>query len=341
MTPTFRLLADALDITDRILPHLISLTLTDNAGVQADSLTLVLADAAKATVIPEPDTILRLSLGFKGHPPRDMGSYSLDEVKWSDPPAQFSLTARTASHSDQGTPGDLAPMQTKKSRSWEAGTKLTDMVARIAAEHNLKPRVGASLRAVVLPHIDQTDETDLNLLQRIVTDRGGWVKIAYGEIALVTAADAQAAAKAPVDPTAPPPLTIRPGGYTRIDWTNKKRQIYKRVVAVWRDADAATDREVVAGDLDPTAPTDRLRTPYPDEATAITAARSRLDAVLRDGKTLNVTLPAPEDMSPSADAPVVIAGVAAQIDGQWMPKTVTWNLSRSGLSVTIQCETSG
>ncbi len=73
---------------------------------------------------------------------------------------------------------------------------------------------------------------------------------------------------------------------------------------------------------------------------AIVVARSRLDTILRDGKTLNVTLPAPADMSPSADAPIIIAGIAPQIDGQWTPKTVTWNLSRSGLSVSIQCETS-
>ncbi|RRJ96872.1 hypothetical protein Ga0100231_024200 [Opitutaceae bacterium TAV4] len=354
MTPTFKLIArvkkedgttvEEKNITESILPHLLSLTITDNAGFQVDNLTLVLADTARATVIPEPDTILSISLGYmEGGRPRlrEMGEYALDEVKWSDPPPQFTLTARTAVHSDQGTPADLPPMQTKKSRSWEVNTKLADMVAKIADEHAMKPFVGRSLQKVILPHLDQTDETDLNFLQRVVADRGGWVKLAYGHIATVTAADAQAAAKAPASPTAPPPLTIRPGSYTSLDWTNKKRSTFTRVIATWRDTDGATDREVVIGDLNPEAPTDRLRTPYPDEATAIAAARARLDAILRDGKTLNVTLPAPANMSPSADAPVVVAGIASQIDGTWMPKTVTWNLSRSGLSVSIQCETSG
>ena len=349
MTPVFRLLAlvkspdgktiEEKNITARILPHLVSLTLTDNAGLQADTLNLVLADTAKATVIPEPDTILRLSLGFKNGTLRDMGDYALDEVKWSDPPAQFSLTARSAVHSDEGTPAGLPPMQTKKTRSWEAGTKLADMVAKIATEHALKPFVGASLQNVTLPHTDQTDETDLNLLQRIVAERGGWAKVTHGLLSLVTNAAAEAAADHVPASDAPAPHTIRPGGYTSIDWTNKKRQHYRRVIAVWRDMDAATDREVTVGDASPDAPADRLRKPHPDEQTAILAAKSRLEQIAREGKALNVTFPAPSDMSPSADAPLIISGIAPQIDGRWMPKVVTWSLSRSGLACAVQCET--
>lgn len=340
MTPIFRLRADAADITANILPCLISLTLTDNAGDQADTLTLVLADKGRATVVPQPDTILKLALGYKGGVLRDMGSYAVDEVKWSDPPPQFSLTARSVAHSDQGTPAKLPPMQTKKTRSWEAGTRLADMVAKIAEEHALTHLVGASLQPIVLPHTDQTGETDLNLLSRLVTERGGWVKVVHNTLVLVTVADAKEAAKiAPVS-SAPRPLEIGPGQYTRIDWTNKKRQHFRRVIATYRDIEAATDRQIIAGDTDPNAPTDILRKPYPDEQTAAIAATARLEQVAREGASMNVTLPAPTDMSPSADAPVIIKNIFPQINGQWMPKTVTWTLSRSGgLSVAISCET--
>lgn len=341
MTPIFRLRADATDITERILPFLISLTLTDNAGDQADTLTLVLADKERATVIPEPDTILRLFLGYKDGVLRDMGSYAIDEVKWSDPPAQLTLTARSVAHSDQGTPFSLPPMQTKKTRSWEAGTRLADMVAKIASEHALKHIVGDSLQSVILPHTDQTEETDLNLLNRLVSERGGWAKIVHSTLVLVTAADAQATAKITPPTKAPPPLTIVPGQYTSLDWTNKKRQHYRRVTATYRDIDAATDRQITVGDPDPKAPADILRKPYPDEQTATIAAKARLEQIARDGKSLNVTLPAPLDMSPSADAPVIIKSISPRIDGQWMPKTVTWNLSRTGLSVAIACESGG
>ena len=335
MTPVFQLTADGQDITSNLLPNLLSLTLTDNAGDQSDTLTITLSDTACATVLPEPDTTLKLALGFKGHEIRSMGTFTVDEVAWEDPLPQITITARTATYSDEGSPGEIEAAQTKKSRSWEAGTRLADLVAKIAAEHSLKPYVGASLQSVVLPHTDQTDETDLNLVQRLARDRGGFAKLSHGNLIVVTSADVKAGAENSTAPT----MTIKRGEYTRLRWTNKKRQHFRRVVAVWRDTAAATDREVVAGENDATLPTDRLRNTFPDEASAAAAATSRLEQAKREGKSLTLTMPAPASMAPSADAPITISNVAGSIDGKWQPKTVTWTLSRSGLTVAFDCET--
>lgn len=349
MTPAFQLTALVKspdgkttvekNITARILPHLISLTLTDNAGEQADTLKLVLADTARATVIPEPDTILSPSLGYKGGTLREMGSYAVTEVNWSDPPSKLTLTARSVVNSDEGTPADFPAMQDKKTRSWEAGTRLADMAAKIAEEHNLKPAVGASLQSIVLPHTDQTSETNISFLNRLVNARGGWVKVVREKLVIVTAADAKLAAGKALPADAPPPISISPGQYTSLDWKTKKRWKFSRVTATYHDIDAAADREIAVGDPNPKAPTNSIRDPFTDEQSATAAARALLEQTAREGASLNVTLPAPPDMAPSADAPVTIKGISPRIDGQWMPKIVTWSLSRSGLSVSIACET--
>lgn len=58
-------------------------------------------------------------------------------------------------------------IQSQKSRSWKAGTTIGDMVRRIAGEHRLQQKVSASLAAIALPHIDQSAESDMNLLHRL------------------------------------------------------------------------------------------------------------------------------------------------------------------------------
>ena len=338
MTPIYKIEADGQDITAAIQGGLLSLTLTDNLGAAADTLSIRIAALAGALIIPDPDTTLRVSLGYAGGVLRLMGTFTVDEVEWENPPEALSISAQSAVYSDEGSPAEFAAFQTKKTRSWENGTKLADIVAKIASEHSMQSFVSQSLTDVVLPQTDQTDESDTHFLARIVASLGGCAKIAHKCISAVTAPDVYAAAAAASSDE--PALKIGPYGYTRIKWGSRKRQYYRRVVAVWRDVAAAVDREVIVGDTGEGLPEDRIKGTFPDAATATAAASARYNQVQRDGKTLELTIPAPADMAPSADSPVEISGIGAHVDGTWLPRSVSWTLSRAGLSVMLRCEAS-
>lgn len=336
MTPAFQVTADGKDITAAIQSGLLSLTLTDNLSVVADTLAIRIADKDRSLIVPDPDTILKVSLGYVGSL-RMMGTYMVDEVEWEDEGAPaITISAKSAVYSDEGSPAEYAAMQTKKSRSWANGTRLADIAAKIASEHSMTAWVGKSLASVVFPQLDQTDESDPHFLQRIVSQVGGFVKIAHKQICIGTRADVTSAAAA--NSATPSALTIEPGGYTRIKWRSRKRQWFRRVVAVWRDVAAAVDREVVVGDTGDGLPEERIKGTFADADSAAAAATATYQRAIRAGKGIEVTLPAPADMAPSADLPVTIAGVGAKVDGKWYPTAVVWTLSRSGLTVTIRCE---
>ncbi len=101
---------------------------------------------------------MTVELGYEGLGRVRMGRYAVDEVELSGPPA--TLTVR-------GTAADMrSGAKQRKTRSWE-GVTIGGLVRTIAGEYDLTPRVTRGLAGVRLPHLDQTDESDLHLLTRL------------------------------------------------------------------------------------------------------------------------------------------------------------------------------
>ena len=57
--------------------------------------------------------------------------------------------------------------QTQKTRSWPVNTTIGAMVSKMAGEHGMTPATSPELANVQLPHIDQSAESDINLLVRL------------------------------------------------------------------------------------------------------------------------------------------------------------------------------
>jgi phage protein D len=182
LKPTFRVLANSKDITDTIAARFISLSLTDETGVTSDLLEIVLADdPAQPIQKPPKGAELEVFLGYDGQAQR-MGMFVCDEIEFEGWPMQMTIRARAAVFDK--TPAGKADLQTQKTRSWDKGTKLGDMVAKIAKEHGMEPAVADSLKSIPLPHIAQSDESDLNLLVRLAKKYDGAVKPADGKLVL-------------------------------------------------------------------------------------------------------------------------------------------------------------
>ena len=134
---------DGADITQRIEKRLISLTLTDNRGFEADQLDIELDDADGQLQLPRRGVQLTLALGWQGEPLISKGSYTVDEIEHTGAPDKLVLRARSADFRET--------LNTRREKSWHK-TTVGDMVKEIAAGHKLDPALGEDMAKMAIDH---------------------------------------------------------------------------------------------------------------------------------------------------------------------------------------------
>jgi hypothetical protein len=334
--PTFRITTNGDDITAMIRERFVSLRLVDKAGNDSDQVTLVLADHDPTAPIslPAAGAELEVALGYDDSV-EALGTYVVDDIELTWPPNQLRITAKAAplAESASGEGSTRLMLQTKKTRSWEAGTTLGDMVSTIAAEHGLGAAVQPAIAGTVLPHIDQVDESDMNLLTRLAADYDAIAKPAGGRLVISRRGSSRAAT-----PEAPPlpTVTLTPDRVSQGRMKLSKRQAAGSVVARWRDTDAAETMEVVVGEGEPV---NRLATTYPDEAAARAAAQAELRRGQRGEQRLELTLPG--DPRLMAEGRLVLEGFREGADGEWLITSVEHQLDDAGYRCRVQAELPG
>ena len=178
MTPAYRVLADDNDITTAIRHRLLSLRVTDEAGYQSDAVEIQLDDRSNKIALLRKGVKLDVALGYEEIGLAAMGLFAVDEIELNGPPDAFTIRAKAA---------DMrGSLKQHKTRSWDQ-TTIGSLVAAIAAEHGLESRVGETLASVAIEHIDQTEESDLNLLTRLSKQYDAVAKPAGGSLLFVLA----------------------------------------------------------------------------------------------------------------------------------------------------------
>lgn len=94
--PTYRLKIGDRDITPAVDARLISLTLTECRGEEADQLDISLTDHDGALEIPGKGRELQLAIGWGGTDLVDKGTFIVDEAEHSGTPDQVTIRARSA-----------------------------------------------------------------------------------------------------------------------------------------------------------------------------------------------------------------------------------------------------
>ncbi|QMP19188.1 transcription regulator [Pseudomonas phage Persinger] len=319
IAPSWRILADQADITATIAQRFISLTLTDAVGMESDTLEITLSDNDPMAPIAIPPTgaELQLFLGYDGFT-LPMGMFVCDEVELAGWPGEMVIRARAATYDK--SKGGKSDLQTQKTRSWPKGTKLGDMVAKIAKEHGMEPAVAASLKSIALPHTDQADESDINLLVRLAKKYDAVVKPAGGKLVLAKRGESKS-----VSGEALAPVFLEPADCASWRMVLAKRETAGMVVAYWHAVKQAKRNEVKVGKGEPVR---RLKQYYPTEEMALAAARADLARRERGQETISLTVTG----SPliAAEAPLTLAGFRPGVDGQWLISRVTHRLDASG-----------
>ncbi|MBJ3641499.1 phage late control D family protein, partial [Salmonella enterica subsp. enterica serovar Weltevreden] len=114
LTPDYMLMLDSRDITGNISDRLMSMTLTDNRGFEADQLDLELDDADGKIVLPRRGAVITLALGWKGQPLFPKGAFTVDEIEHTGAPGRLTIRARSADFRET--------LNTRREKSWHKTT---------------------------------------------------------------------------------------------------------------------------------------------------------------------------------------------------------------------------
>lgn len=326
--PSYLVTANGADITPLISSRLIDMVLTDAVGMGSDLLEIRLSDADLLAPVQLPQTgaEISLSIGIDGiYQP--MGLFVFDEVELSGWPGEMTIRARAAVYDN--SKGGKSNLQTQKTRSWPAGTKLADMVKKIAGEHGLEPKVAQSLQSIGLPHIDQADESNINLLIRVAKKYDAIVKPVAGKLVLAKCGESKSVSGETLSP-----VVVTTANCTNYRMTISKRETAGMVVAYWHAVRTAKRKEVKVGKGEPVR---RLRNNYPTEEMALAAARAELQRRERGEQTLALSVIG--DPSIVAEAGLQVYGIRPDVDGDWLITRVTHTINAlTGYVCDIEAE---
>ena len=323
MTPDFRILANGNDITDKIQRRLLSLRVIDEAGFKSDSLDITLDDRDHALELPAVGATLDLALGYKDNLVQ-MGIYTVDGVRLSSPPAKMQITAKAANFAGNNNLGHL---QTQKTRSWEAQT-LAQLVNAIAGEHNYRAVVAKEFESIKLNHIDQTYESDINLLVRLATEHGAVIKVTSERLCCVKEKEAEKAngQAMPTTPIAQQQVTS-----WNVSYTNKSN--FAAVETRWHDKKVAKTLTFQTGDGKPVYQHTQI---FASEDAAKSAAYAQLKRFAQNNSKLSLKLIG--NMEMAAERKIELGGFREGVDGLWVCQSVTHELTGSGFVTQIQAE---
>ncbi|MBN4078884.1 phage late control D family protein [Gammaproteobacteria bacterium AH-315-C21] len=329
MNPAFRIIADNTDITAIIKSQLKMLSITDQAGHESDVAQIQLDDNKNKIALPARGINLAISMGFEGtaafgRQPGvfNMGRYTVDEVLLGGAPDIMTINAHAADMRKE--------LKTRNDRSWSSIT-IGDIVKTIAAKHQLKPGIGPGLENIVVPHVDQTDESDLHFLTRLARDYNAVAKLNGGFLLFAIKNAGQSITGAALTP-----LTIDKSQVSNYSVTLADRNRYESVVAHYQDYETGERISVRAGEGSPSY---SIRHPLPDHDRAMAAAQSKLDALRRGASSASLTLKLgmPEIAS---ESPVKLTGFRSGYDADWVIQTARHKIdASSGYTTTVSLET--
>lgn len=282
--PAFEVTAGGADVTRLVRDNLLNFRLTITSDRTSDTLEIELSDADARLALPTAEREMRVSLGYQDDGLIDMGVYFHDESELDLEPRRLVVRATAADFRRRST------LKAPKRRAWD-NVSLGSLVATIAAEHGYRGAVPPSLSSIVIPHIDQTAESDLHLLRRLSRQYDATFKAVGGSLVFAPRGSGRTARTGQAMPTVRLAPAARRGGVRSVlsaRYAVKGRPRYGAVVAAYQDVASASLVHVKAGTGTPVY---EIREPLPDRAQAEAAATARLTRYARQTREVDLTVP--------------------------------------------------
>ncbi|MFG1173866.1 phage late control D family protein [Erwiniaceae bacterium CAU 1747] len=344
-SPAFSITIEGKDVTTALDMRLMSLTLTDNRGFEADQLDLELDDADGQIVLPRRGAVIQLALGWKGQPLFPKGAFTVDEIEHSGAPDRLTIRARSADFRQT--------LNTRREKSWHQ-TTLGDVVKEIASRHSLKMALGKDLTDKALDHMDQTNESDASFLMKLARQYGAIASVKDGNLLFIRQGQGRTASGKPL-----PVITIERkagdghhfsladrGAYTGVvaSWLNTREPKKKETTRVKRHSKkTAKSKEPEAKQGDYLVGTDEnvlvLNHTYVTRSNAERAAKTQWERLQRGVASFSLQL-AEGRADLYTEMPVKVKGFKQPIDdAEWTITTLTHNVSPdNGFTTSLDLE---
>ncbi|EOY5722186.1 phage late control D family protein [Enterobacter cloacae] len=358
----FMLKQDNEDITQDFSDRLISLTMTDNRGFEADQLDIELDDTDGQIAMPPRGATLTLWLGWQGSALIKKGTFTVDEIEHRGAPDTLTIRGRSADF--------RGSLNSRREQSWH-DTTLGVIVETIAARNKLEVSVADTLKAIPVPHIDQTQESDAVFLSRLADRNGAAVSVKAGNLLFLKAGSGKTASGKPISQ-----MTLERGDGDRHQFAIADREAYTGVTAKWlhtkdpkpqkqkvklkrkpkvqhlralqhpkvtkttakikaRKEQEAREGEYMTGESDNVL---ELTTIYATKAQAMRAAQAKWDKLQRGVAEFSISLAIGRaDLFP--ETPIAVKGFKRVIDEQaWIISRVVHNLNGNGYTTGLELE---
>lgn len=360
IAPAFMLTLGSHDITANLSRRLVSLTMTDNRGFEADQLDIELDDSDGLVAMPARGAVLSLFFGWQGTALMGKGQFTVDEIEHRGAPDTLTIRARSADF--------RGSLNSRREASYH-DTTLGAVVKQIAQRNKLVASLARDFAEITIPHIDQSQESDIKFLTRLAERNGAEVSVKAGKLLFLKAGRGVTASGKPI-----PMIVIERSDGDRHQFTIADRNAYSGVTANWLHTKGPQPKkqkvklqrkpkaqhlralqhpkarpttpkaikppeerqgEYLAGEADNVL---ALTTVYATKAQAMRAAQAKWDKLQRSVAEFSINLAIGRaDLYP--ETPVTLKGFKSVIDQQtWIITKVTHNLGDNGYTTALALE---
>lgn len=343
--PTYTITIDDKDITSNFDKRLISMQITDNRGLEADTISIDLDDSDGKLELPKRGVQLSVSLGWANDSVILQNIFTVDECEHAGAPDVLSIRGKSANLRDS--------LNERREKSYSNKT-LGEIVAEIAQRHNLQYRIDKSIDRELVTHINQTNESDASFLTRLCNDYNAAVTLKNGMLIIFVKGLAKTVNGQDIPTTI---ITRKLGDQHRFSIAD--RNAYTGVKAYWIDYRTPKKQQTKATRKPKSKPktsnqTDKdengilvgadgnvkvLRHTYSSKQSAYRAARNEWYKLQRGASQFSITLAEGRpDIYP--EMPAEVAGFKKEIDSTlWTITRCTHSLdTSSGYTTFVELE---
>lgn len=343
--PQYVLSAGNQNINEHLQGRLISLTMTDNRGFEADQLDIEIDDADGNLMLPKRGEILSLHLGWKNQPLIFKGQFTVDEIEYHGTPDILTI---------RGSSADFrSSLNVKREISYHQKT-IADIIKTIAKRNNVEPAIDKQLAAIKIAHIDQTNESDGSFLTRLAKQEGAIAAIKNRQLLFMPQGSGKTVSGITISPLL---ITRSSGDNYRFSFAD--RNAYTGVTASWLDTRKPTNADKIklkckSKTQQPTTSkvseqqgsylvgaegnTLTLAHTYANQNNAKRAAKAAWQKIQRGVASFSIQLAKGRaDIYP--EMPVKVQGFKPEIDhADWLLTRVCHSLNDSGFTSTLELE---
>jgi phage protein D len=340
LTPIWRIAVNGNNVSDRILPRFVSLTITDDRANDADEVELVVSDSDGRVELPETGDTVEVAIGWLAEPAAapyrqfdsdemgfpvglvDKGRYTVQAVEYTGTPDIITIRARAANLLDS--------LRNLRDQSWH-DTTVGAIVNSVATRNSIKATIDKEVSGRKVKHADQLSESDASFLRRLAQTFDCICTVKNGTLLFSQARAARTPSGKPL-----PRVLITRGDGDQHRWMRADRDAYSGVRAMYNNLKTGGRKSVVAGI---SGKAKELRTTFASEADALAAARAEWLRIQRGIFDFEITLAyGRADIIPQR--PARVAGFKRQIDETpWIVTRVRHSLDGGGYTSQLTLET--